>query len=93
MSHITRTRTTGVTRQYVRQAVFDALEPLGEFNRHVVIYHLQKEYGIRFAEGPQSPTIPDIESALKSVFGLAARFFIKRFEEQLQKYPLTELTN
>ena len=75
-------------RQYFRQAIYNALAPLGETNRSIVIYHLQKDYGLRFAEGGNSPSIEEIEMALESVFGSAAMVFVARFEQELQKYLL-----
>jgi hypothetical protein len=75
-------------KEYLRRALFDALSDLGEQNRTFVIYHIQKDYGIRFTER-YCPTVLDIESALQHTFGSAAGIFIKQFERELEKYTLS----
>jgi hypothetical protein len=74
-------------RQYLRQALYDALASLGDSNRYIVIYHIQKEYGIRLA-GAEYPSIAEIKSVLESIFGEAAEFIVDRFDEELQKYAI-----
>jgi hypothetical protein len=75
-------------KEYLRRALFDALSDLGEQNRALVIYHIQKNHGIRFTGG-YCPTVAQIESALRQTVGRAARIFIERFEKELEKYTLS----
>lgn len=74
-------------KRYLRQAIFDALADLGEQNRELVIYHLQKDYEIRFADGC-CPSVAEIELALRSALGSASNIFIKKFEMELGKHPI-----
>ena len=75
-------------RQYLREALFNALSGLGNKNREMVLCHLQKQYAIRFVAG-EYPTAPEIKAALNETFGSAAHVFVTRFEEELEKYPVT----
>lgn len=78
---------SGTMKRYLRQAIFDALADLGDQNRELVIYHLQKDYGIKFADGC-CPTVAEIELALRLALGSASNIFIKRFEMELEKHPI-----
>ena len=77
-------------RQYLREALFNALEGLGKKNREMVLCHLQKQYGIRFVSG-KYPTALEIRAALNETFGSAALVFVKRFEEELEMHPVAIL--
>ena len=75
-------------KQYIRQALYDALAPLGDSNRYIVIYHIQKDYGMRFSDAENTPSVAEVKSALESIFGAAARVLVERFENELQKYVI-----
>ena len=72
-------------KECLRRALYDALVDLGDHNRNLVIYHIQKEHGIRFTGG-RYPTIPEMEEALYLMIGSSSRFFINRFRQELEKY-------
>lgn len=74
-------------KEYLRRALFDSLSDRGEQNRNCVIHHIQKHYEIRFTEG-YCPRVDEIELALQLTLGAAGRIFIKRFEEELEKYAI-----
>ena len=76
--------------QYLREAVFNALEDLGNDNRDMVLCHMQKHYAIRFVSG-EYPTALEVRAALNETFGSAAHVFVRRFEEELEKHPVAIL--
>ena len=80
-------RDVRVLKEYYRRALFDALADLGDQNRALVIYHLQKEHGIKFIEG-QYPSIQEIQNALELTIGSSSRIFIDRFRRELEKFAI-----
>lgn len=74
-------------RECLRHALYDALSELGDHNRDAVIFHLQKDYGIRFVD-ECFPSVAEIELALRVTLGIASRIFIERFEMELKKYAI-----
>lgn len=66
----------------VRNAVYNALSEFGEGQRMVIIFLLQRDYGIRFIEEEQS-SLNEIEAALPDILGAYAEKIIKKIEKEL----------
>lgn len=69
-------------KETLRNALYNALLEFGEGQRMVIIFLLQKDYGIRFVEG-YLPSLNEIEYALREILGASAEQIISRMEKEM----------
>jgi hypothetical protein len=66
----------------LRDALYNALSEFGEGQRMVIIFMLQRDYGIRFIDVEQ-PSLNEMEAALRDILGTYAENIIKKMEKEL----------
>ncbi len=72
------------SRAQLKKAFDKSLELLDEPSKRTLLFYLNREYGISFAEH-ESPRIEEIEAALQSILGRGAYIITEEFHKNLER--------
>jgi len=70
---------------YLKKAFEKSLDVLGERSKRSLLVYLEKDLGITFRE-QDSPSIEELESALRSILGQGAYFITNEFHKNLGRH-------
>ncbi|HKU49598.1 MAG TPA: hypothetical protein VJP79_06585 [Nitrososphaera sp.] len=71
-------------RAQLKRALENSLDLLDEPSKRSLLFYLEKEFGISF-EKKESPSIHEIEYALKLILGRGANIITEEFRKNLER--------